>query len=436
MSSKLYLLPLLFIFVSSCKKSSTTDPATKVTSVYKIEVVSGDNQTDTIGKMLPKAVEVRVTKAGLPAKNLFFRVEYSGCSNNNGAIYNTIGLGLNNFKYNWLLQGLNTKQVLKVVLLDSVKHAIDSINVNATGIIPTHGWYIGSCAFDNNLPSTLSKTPSGRILAGYNSPGYIYYSDDNGTSWHPFTSFPSYKYVHKVLSISATEIITGGDLGINYSKDNGLTWEDRTVPATKSDLLSNNIQDMYYSKSGKLYFLGYDIYMSADKGVTWKKINGDIPSNNIWRSIREKNNGDIYVVTYSGGLFTSANGGTNWRLLNNQSFNISSLYIDDNNDFYAGVGSGVYRSRDNGVSWTGIYTAPKLAGFAIETLDISKQNNMFYFNAYGVFKTADFVTVKKVAPDNIEARDSYITTDNGGIILGGAFFGNIAIYNSIIYYKP
>ena len=63
---------------------------------------------------------------------------------------------------------------------------------------------------------------------------------------------------------------------------------------------------------------------------------------------------EIYTGTNYGGIFRSVNNGASWTACNNglTQFTVSTLHID-NETVYAGVGTnGLYRSTDHGESWT------------------------------------------------------------------------------------
>ena len=64
----------LSIFFISCKKN----PAENIDSKVKIELVAGNNQSDTIGRVLKDTLQFRVTRNGIPLPYPF-----SKCARNN-----------------------------------------------------------------------------------------------------------------------------------------------------------------------------------------------------------------------------------------------------------------------------------------------------------------------------------------------------------------
>lgn len=71
-----YLLFAIFLLAVGCKKSHTNS----VTS-YRLELVSGGGQTDTIGKYLPNGLYILPIQNGSPMHRGYIRFETMSCDN-------------------------------------------------------------------------------------------------------------------------------------------------------------------------------------------------------------------------------------------------------------------------------------------------------------------------------------------------------------------
>src|SRR5581483_6669853 len=169
-----------------CSKDKQPAPQTGQSSKVKIELVSGGNQTDTIGKLLANPIVVKVTSNGVAQSG--YKVEFAGSGCNADDPVSSSASADGTIKYYWFLAGDVGSQSLKAIVLDSQNEKIDSITVQSTGLSPGAGWHNAACSLPANLsPSAFCKLSTGRILAAFKSG--LRYSDDNGTSWHALKSF-------------------------------------------------------------------------------------------------------------------------------------------------------------------------------------------------------------------------------------------------------
>ena len=190
------LFAILFLTVA-CKKNHDT-PA-RVTG-YKLQLVSGGSQTDTIGQVLPGPMNVVLVRGNAaPPLNGYIRFETMSCDNT--PFDNDIQISYANtgndsifVSYSWQLNQTIGTQTAKVILLDSVKDHLDSMTVTATGIAPASGWNTTGCILINTYCTAFAQLPSGRVFTatrmGIYQSSYPYYSDDDGATWHALTSFP------------------------------------------------------------------------------------------------------------------------------------------------------------------------------------------------------------------------------------------------------
>src|SRR5215467_291542 len=126
-------LLLVALWLNSCKKDHSPNTAT---SGYKIALVSGGGQSDTIGNTLKEDIVFKSTYNNDTISFGYIRFEVYNCDNilqtAETPIGKTAGFNLLLTIYRWRLNGFTGTQSLKAILLDSLKQPRDSVEVTAT----------------------------------------------------------------------------------------------------------------------------------------------------------------------------------------------------------------------------------------------------------------------------------------------------------------
>ena len=175
--------------------------------------------------------------------------------------------------------------------------------------------------------------------------------------------------------------------GVYISEDLGLTWKE-------AGLSSTGIKDLFYDSENKtIYAATYyftdghvGVFKSADNGTTWTHIGNDFSSNKTWAR-----DGNIYVGTFSHGLWVSNDGGSTWSQKIGDGFfgpQINLLKGSDN-VILAATNTDLYKSNSNGSDWVLIDT---FRNKTIESVELIK----------------NVITVSTRSPAQI-----YISNDNG-----------------------
>lgn len=220
--------------------------------------------------------------------------------------------------------------------------------------------------FNWNYPVTFSRHDSNVLYAGSN---YLHATTDGGQSWKtispdltrgipetiessggPITQdntgaeFYSNIFVISESILEKGVIWTGSDDGlIHVTRDNGITWENVTPPASLSPKLNMiNCIDPSPFKKGTVYvaatsykFGDYTpyLYKTDDYGKTWKLITNGIKDNYYTRAIRadKTREGLLYAGT-EWGMFVSFDDGETWSSfqLNLPITSIRDLHVRDN----------------------------------------------------------------------------------------------------------
>ena len=437
MERLLYLIALIMICCFGCKKDKKNGPNDNISTV-KIQLVSGGNQKDTIGNRLKDSIVVKITDSGVPSVNYTIQFKRSGCEDVSITSKTTTVNGL--VSYPWYLSGETGGQLLKVIVSDNSGNKKDSISVMATGLAALHGWHRGGCM--QNFPvNAVSGLSSGRIFASLNKVDYPYYSDDNAASWHPLKSFTNSHFITKIVPGANNEVfVATQNEGVFYSKDNGQTWANISAGITDPTAFA----DFTYTKNGNLIYTNNSgVYISTDKGANWTEASYGLPDGPSYYPC-EQLNGDLYVIGSDAELYKTTDGGNNWKDQGSDLGNIllesvESMFIDANGDMYIGVPSNgpgsdgsIYRSTNQGTTWSQVYSNTPLDNSYANVTQISKLGSTYYFSfaGRGVYQTPNFSTYS-----NITARFaqygllSYTLSQNSTFILGSPGFG-------VFYYVP
>jgi photosystem II stability/assembly factor-like uncharacterized protein len=163
------------------------------------------------------------------------------------------------------------------------------------------------------------------------------------------------------------------------------------------------------------------------QSISWQQLNG--PFGGTALSFVSNANGDIFAGTDQDqrGIFRSTDGGLTWQpksaglYLDNRAF--SWLVVDDSSYIIAGtnshIGSKVYKSKDNGESWTQISI---LGGTSVAVNDSGHiyVGNTAY-GQYSVSKDGGYTWIHYPSP----ASFTYCITinDSGHIFIGGNYTG-------------
>src|SRR6266480_3447790 len=152
----------------------------------------------------------------------------------------------------------------------------------------------------------------------------------------------------------------------------------------------------------RFYFgtLDGQLYTSTDGGQNWRLLmNFNRPRLFVDHIIVDPRNSKVlYVATHRhkdpGGLFKSTDGGLNWREapeLRNEAVHSLTQSVSDPNTLIAGTFNGIFRSPDSGETWTPLPTTNTPGLVHVESLAIDpRDNNVIYAGTwYLPYKTTD-----------------------------------------------
>jgi hypothetical protein len=431
----LIFLTFLSLYFLSCSKSAkvspvtktvdtTTTPPVKTPDVFTVSIVSGQNQTDTVGHTLANPILFQAYKNGIICGDCSVEVVGSGCNNDFPETFNTSPNY--NQSYSWALSSEPGIQTLKFTVMDANKNRLDSTTVKATALQSSGlGLLSTACSLGGlaNKPPIFCKLSSGRILADYYlSPRY---SDNNGLTWHPIKSLNGF-IITNFTAGPNNQVLASyfNDVYIStiYSADGGMTWRSFNETINGESTLGG------YINNGVIYFNNnISLTFSYDNGTTWTQGAGIVPI-----AIAEQKNGNIFVVDNNYHLYKSTDKGQTFVQVTGANSNLEmysaifSICVDDNDNIYIGTSnsnSGIYVSADNAQTFTRIATSPTGSpGKDVAVRMGNKQHDGYYYLAYTgtLYRTKDFVIFQ-----NISTRYNYnmtdcVVADNNALILCGA----------------
>jgi ligand-binding sensor domain-containing protein len=142
----------------------------------------------------------------------------------------------------------------------------------------------------------------------------------------------------------------------------------------------------------RFVFLLLVFWLSANTKATaqnfWQQTNG--PYGGEIRALTINSRGDIFAGTFAGGVFRSNDNGGSWTAVN---FGLTSrfvyaLAINPSGHIFAGTDDGVFRSTDTGDSWVAVKTG--LTNATVSALAINANGHVFAgTRGGGVFRSTD-----------------------------------------------
>lgn len=387
-----YFILLSFFFISCDNSDNSSPDVVEKEDIIKIEVISGNNQTDTIGRLLKNDIVLKVTKNGVPYSNMPVRCDIEQCGKLPKSYFLTNSEGL--IQYKWELSGTIGEQKIHFVVSDPWQVVLDEIDIYAQAKYYNNAWIKYNCPKFSYFRD-FCQSATGRIFSVNSS--LIFYSDDNGFNWTLLDTTPTNDYIVQTLFAHGNEIYLKRfyGFGFYYSPDNGNTWQKR-------DNIANS--PSFITKSGKLFCNNQSKNLvSDDTGLTWKPF-----INNSTLSIHkltETDSGVIYMIGTNNILYKSTTGGTSWETvldLNSVTGGIRSFLIDNNNDFYIATNKSIYKSGDYGLKWSLIHQLSDTKyNFGYD--EFYKVNGIFYLKilGYGIVKTQDFKSLHRISKKEV-----------------------------------
>jgi hypothetical protein len=233
------------------------------------------------------------------------------------------------------------------------------------------------------------------------------------------------------LSVNGNTIYAGTDSVVYISANNGATW-------TASNFVTNRAGgvEAVILVNGNLYAgtFARGVCMSANNGQSWQPLNNGlagIGAHSISAFVEK--NGDLYAATLGAGVFVlDSNNPTQWRAFSNNlpldyAGSVFALALKSNT-LIAGAGANgfVYRFPEGATGWTEIPLIPPIApGLVVQDFAISG-NDLFAATTAKVYRSSDNGQTWTFAGNGlVHGLETYLT------MAGQTLFAGVTdLYNS------
>lgn len=239
----------------------------------------------------------------------------------------------------------------------------------------------------NGLPDTKINTIFKRgafIYAGTDETG-IYYTTNNGINWYPANTGLCNSTVYSIEA-NSDFLYSGAANGLSVYDFNLNKWSNTTNEIPFDGVLSlackNNRVFAGTTKSG--------VYFSSNNGTNWSKISGNYLLSDGVASLAY--NGDKLFAAEENVIITNDAGNT-WTTAADLSGSYCETIIADSNMIFAGSYFGdLYKSDDNGITWS------KISAFGRKLLSMAKKSDNLYVGCE--FKNLNDTCRLFYSPDN------------------------------------
>jgi photosystem II stability/assembly factor-like uncharacterized protein len=224
----------------------------------------------------------------------------------------------------------------------------------------------------------------------------VYVTTDGGHEWRMTGSLPHPGPVgfgvQSLFAASTGSILAGSfQWGVYRTTDGGVGWAQVGV---NGETVSSFLED----PSGRLYASGFNgVYVSTDGGGSWLRTNGAVGGSYL-TSLAMNSRGNIFVgmVNQYNGAYVcrSTDEGQSWLATGMTHYSVMALVVAGGDtilagcaEFFQGIGGGVHRSTDDGVTWTEVSSG--LISRDIQALVRNSVGQLFAATAQGVYRSTN-----------------------------------------------
>lgn len=243
----------------------------------------------------------------------------------------------------------------------------------------------------------------GKLYVGMSTGGGIYVSTDNGATWSLKANGLTPNQIIFDIEVDNSGVAYAVGTKIFKSTNGGDLWEE----------LANSVSGMtnLHITSGGTIFAGHEtavgngISRSTDGGTTWEFARTGLPTIIVGpatyyrsvSSITSDGSGNLYATVNGGnasteaGVYKSTDNGGSWTRMSSgllANINVKSVIYSPNGMLYVGVRNRVYKSIDGGTTWVQGDSIPIASSSLIRHLVVNSSNQVFASTSVGTFRAA------------------------------------------------
>jgi len=199
-------------------------------------------------------------------------------------------------------------------------------------------------------------------------------STDKGNSWMESYTGSSNIYFNEIYSTDDNKLFVCGGSGIFQIDWQTQKWLNLNAPQADYNCISVN------SSGNIIVGSNMGIFRSTDSGTTWQAATTYIGT--VYSLVRTESS-----ISFAGtdfGVYKSSDNGDNWTGTGLSGFLISDINLGNSGDIYANIfyrGQGIYRSKNQGVTWEQINDG--LADQLTTTVALNLQGDIYVGTSEG-----------------------------------------------------
>ena len=242
-------------------------------------------------------------------------------------------------------------------------------------------WTSANTGLTNLIVRSLA-VGEGVLVAGTNGGG-AFVSANHGATWtQSNTGLTSSEIV--ALAFSGSTLYAGSNgAGVSRSSDKGATWTSANTGLTLSTVFTLEVSgsNLYAGTSGG------GVFFSNNQASTWTDLGSTLSGNAVVLSLTSSGS-RLLAGTGGRGIALSTNNGSNWSgVLPNANIR---AFLTKGTLLYSATNDGVYRSADQGASWSP--TGPGLTNKVVTSLTLVGEDLVCGTQGAGVFLSSNLGT--------------------------------------------
>ncbi|HYM20366.1 MAG TPA: T9SS type A sorting domain-containing protein [Candidatus Kapabacteria bacterium] len=282
--------------------------------------------------------------------------------------------------------------------------------------------------------AAIAVSAAGTLYA--TSQAGIFSSADSGNSWNIISGTGGLNITSgtEVATDEGNSILVSGGAGLWFSRNGGASWKSvraatadvdnalcllgknsdffeglskngvfashdtcKTWNPSSKGMITASVQAMGADSSGNIFAVAdtAELYRSVDQGDTWLPVQSDVLVSHNFTSITATSATELYATAFGTAVYHSTDDGNTWTDITagslligiNKTLMRASCVTPSGTVFLGGFNGTVYRSIDNGLSWS-----IKRSGIPQDTikfLTVGSQGYVFAFCTSGVYYTTN-----------------------------------------------